>query len=49
MQARLDTNQNAGLDVLRDQGQNGPTTTVLYTAADLPKQIPAPSGGMRAR
>ncbi len=30
--------------MLRDQGQNGPTTTVLYNAADLPKAIPAPSG-----
>ena len=36
----LDTNQNAGLAVLRDQSQNSPTTTVQYTAADLPKAIP---------
>ena len=28
-----DTNQNAGLDVLRGQDQNGPTTTVQYTAS----------------
>ena len=27
--------------MLRDEGQNGPTTTVQYTAADLPKTIPA--------
>ena len=46
----LDTNQNAGLDVLRGQGQNGPTTTVTYTATDLPKAIPAPvSERRRAR
>jgi subtilisin-like proprotein convertase family protein len=39
-----DTGQNAGLDVLRGEQQNGPTTTVLYTASDnLPKTIPAPS------
>ena len=41
----LDTNQNAGLAVLRDQDQNSPTTTVNYSSTDLPKQIPAPSGG----
>ena len=41
---QLDTNQNAGLAVLRDQGQNSPTTTVHYTASDLPKAIPAPTG-----
>ena len=41
---QLDTNQNAGLAVLRDQGQNSPTTTVHYTAGDLPKAIPAPTG-----
>jgi subtilisin-like proprotein convertase family protein len=40
---QLDTNQNAGLGVLRDSGQNSPTTTVLYTASDLPKAIPAPN------
>jgi subtilisin-like proprotein convertase family protein len=34
-----DTNQNAGLDVLRGQSQNVPTTTVKYNAADLPKPI----------
>ena len=39
----LDTNQNAGLAVLRGQDQNGPTTTVHYTATDLPKTIPAPT------
>ena len=42
---QVDTNQNAGLDVLRGQSQNGPTTTVTYTANDLPKQIPAPKSG----
>jgi subtilisin-like proprotein convertase family protein len=41
----VDTNQNAGLDVLRGQGQNAPTTTVAYSANDLPKAIPAPSKG----
>ena len=40
---QLDTNQNAGLGVLRDSGQNSPTTAVLYTASDLPKAIPAPN------
>ena len=40
----LDTNQNAGLAVLRDQSQNSPTTTVHYSAGDLPKAIPAPTG-----
>ena len=39
-----DTNQNAGLDVLRGQSQNGPTTPVQYIASDLPKAIPVPSG-----
>jgi subtilisin-like proprotein convertase family protein len=39
-----DTSQSAGLDVLRGQQQNGPTTTVRYAANDnLPKAIPAPS------
>ena len=45
----LDTNQNAGLDVLRGQSQNGPTTTVLYNAADLPKPILRPPRPARAR
>jgi subtilisin-like proprotein convertase family protein len=40
----LDTNQNAGLVVLRGQDQSGPTTTVHYSAGDLPKAIPAPTG-----
>jgi subtilisin-like proprotein convertase family protein len=40
---KLDTNQNAGVGVLRDSGQNSPTTTVLYAASDLPKAIPAPN------
>ena len=40
---QLDTNQNAGVAVLRDTGQNSPTTTVQYIAADLPKAIPAPT------
>ena len=39
----LDTSEGAGLNVIRGQQQNGPTTTVLYTANDnLPKTIPAP-------
>ena len=38
-----DTNQNAGLDVLRGQSQNGPTTPVQYNAGDLPQPIPAPT------
>ena len=41
----LDSNQNAGLAVLRGTGQNSPTTTVQYKSADLPKTIPAPSTG----
>jgi len=40
----VDTNQNAGLAVLRDQGQNSPTTTVLYNSTGLPQPIPAPDG-----
>ena len=39
----LDGNQNAGVAVERDTGQNSPTITVLYTSSDLPKAIPAPS------
>jgi len=39
----LDTVQNAGLAVLRDQDQNSPTTTIRYAATDLPKAIPAPN------
>jgi subtilisin-like proprotein convertase family protein len=41
---QLDTNGNAGLAVLRDQGQNSPTTTVHYASGDTPKTIPAPLG-----
>ena len=38
------TGSDAGLDVLRDEQQNGPTTTVVYDANDnLPKTIPAPT------
>ena len=33
------------LACLRDQGQNNPTTTVLYTASDLPKAIRRPRAG----
>jgi subtilisin-like proprotein convertase family protein len=44
----LDTNQNAGLAVLRDTGQNSPTSTVQYTSGDLPKPIPAPAAGADA-
>ena len=40
---QLDSNQNAGLAVLRRHGQNSPTTTVQYQSADLPKAIPAPT------
>jgi len=40
----LDATQSAGLNVIRGQQQNGPTTTVLYPANDdLPKAIPAPN------
>ncbi len=35
----MDTTSSAGLNVLRDTSQNGPTTPVGYTAADLPKTI----------
>ena len=34
-----DPTSSAGLDVLRGIGQNDPTTTVRYVAADLPKTI----------
>jgi subtilisin-like proprotein convertase family protein len=34
-----DVSQSAGLNVLRGVQQNGPTTTVRYTAADTPKTI----------
>ena len=40
----VDTNLNAGLAVLRDQGQNNPTTTVAYNSSGVPQTIPAPSG-----
>ncbi|MGA2704845.1 MAG: VCBS repeat-containing protein, partial [Isosphaeraceae bacterium] len=42
----VDTNQNAGLAVLRDQGQNSPTTTVQYSSTGLPQAIPAPTGSV---
>ncbi len=38
----LDTNQNAGVAVVRDTGQNSPTATVQYESTDLPKPIPVP-------
>ena len=41
----IDTNQNAGLAALQDVDQNDPTTTVHYTATDLPKPISAPVSG----
>ncbi len=40
----LDTNQNAGLALLRGQTANSPTTTVHYTASDTPKAIPVETG-----
>ena len=43
----VDTNQNAGLAVLRDEGQNSPTTTVSYNSSDLPKPI-ASSGTVQS-
>ena len=36
-----DVGGNAGLAVLRDQAQNGPTVTMQYTAVDDPKPIPS--------
>jgi subtilisin-like proprotein convertase family protein len=36
-----DPTGTAGLDVLRDEGQDDPTTTMQYTAVDLPKTIPS--------
>ena len=36
-----DATSSAGLDVLRDEGQNSPTTTVQYSALNLPMPIPA--------
>ena len=41
----VDTSQNAGLDVLRGQSQDGPTTTVHFPAPGLPSSIPAPTAG----
>ena len=39
----MDSQQNAGLAVLQDQDQNGPTTALHYAATDLPKAIPVPT------
>ena len=39
----LDTNRNAGLDVLRGEGPNAPTEAVSFTASGLPQPIPEPS------
>jgi subtilisin-like proprotein convertase family protein len=39
----VDTTQNAGVDVLRGQSQNGPTSTAIYNAPGLPVAIPAPA------
>ena len=36
---------SAGLNVLRDEGQNGPTTTMQYSALNLPMPIPAATTG----
>ena len=36
-----DATSSAGLNVLRDEGQNSPTTTVQYSALNLPMPIPA--------
>jgi subtilisin-like proprotein convertase family protein len=41
----MDVTGSAGLDVLRDYDQSGPTTTVQYTAADLAQTIPTGSAG----
>ena len=40
-----DATSSAGLNVLRDEGQNGPTTTVQYSALNLPMPIPAATTG----
>ena len=47
----VDTNQNAGLDVLRGQSsERARRRPSLYTATDLPKAIPAPHRApLRAR
>ena len=39
----MDVTGSAGLSVLRDYNQNAPTTTVQYTASDLPLPIPTSS------
>ena len=44
---KVDTSQNAGLDVLRDQSQNGPTTTVHFPAPGLPVVDPRPHRRLR--
>ena len=36
----VDSNLNAGVDILRGQGVNNPTTPVIYSAGNLPKRIP---------
>ena len=35
-----DATSSAGLNVLRDEGQNSPTTTIQYSALNLPTPIP---------
>ena len=42
---QLDTNQNAGLAVIRDTGQNNPVSTVNYSASDDPQAIPCAGSG----
>ena len=37
----MDATGSAGVDVVRGVSQNGPTTADKYTAADVPKTIPA--------
>ncbi|MDR3638959.1 MAG: proprotein convertase P-domain-containing protein [Isosphaeraceae bacterium] len=37
----VDSNQNAGVDVLFGQGTNNPTTPLVYNANNLPQSIPS--------
>ncbi len=41
---KVDTNQNAGVALLRGGAQSGPATTMTYTASNLPASIPNNSG-----
>jgi subtilisin-like proprotein convertase family protein len=44
----MDVTASAGLDVLRDYDQTGPTATMQYTAGDLPMTIPTGSSSTQS-